>query len=105
MDYIITPDVLSELHKTDSNFIVLDVREPWELDKAYFPGALNISLGELQERIADIPEADLIIVICHHGVRSLKAASFLEKCGKKAKSLRGGIDAYAREIDPSVPLY
>lgn len=105
MDYIITPAVLRELQETDKNFIILDVREPWELEKACFSGALNISLGQLKEKMADIPETDLIITVCHHGIRSLKAAHFLMECGKKAKSLKGGIDAYAREIDPSIPLY
>ena len=87
---------------------LVDVRQPWEHETAALAGSLLIPLNELPTRTAEIqpPRAALIIVYCHHGIRSLTGASFLEHSGwDNVASLAGGIDAWSRQIDPNVPRY
>lgn len=87
---------------------LLDVRQAWEHDLVALPGSQLVPLPELPARTAEIaPLADaLLVVYCHHGVRSLSAAHFLLGAGHPAVvSLAGGIDAWAREIDPSLGRY
>jgi rhodanese-related sulfurtransferase len=84
---------------------LLDVREPWEHALARLPGSLNVPLGELGRRLSELdPEAELI-VYCHHGVRSVRAALLLARYGyRRLANLRGGLEAYSR-VDPSIPRY
>jgi|SRR5262245_22438511 len=86
--------------------VLLDVREPWEYDKARIEGALLIPMREVPARIAQIDEAKAVVAICHHGGRSMQVAMFLEKNGfSRVHNLVGGIDAWSRTVDPAVPLY
>ena len=86
--------------------VLLDVREPWEYDKAHIEGALLIPMREVPARVAQIDEAKEVVAICHHGGRSMQVAMFLEKQGfKRVHNLVGGIDAWSRSVDPAVPLY
>jgi rhodanese-related sulfurtransferase len=86
--------------------LLLDVREPWEYDKAHIEGALLIPMREVPARVAQIDEAKEVVAICHHGGRSMQVAMFLEKNGfKRVHNLVGGIDAWSRSVDPAVPLY
>jgi rhodanese-related sulfurtransferase len=86
--------------------VLLDVREPWEYEKARIEGARLIPMRELPARIAEIDDERDVVAICHHGGRSMQAAMFLEKQGfKRVHNLLGGIDAWSRTIDPAVPLY
>ena len=101
----ITTTDLSLLQESKQNYLILDVREPFEIEKASLPNSLNIPLNLLVSRMPEIPETDLIITLCHHGIRSLKAAQLLASYGKKVYSLRGGIDAISREMDSSIPIY
>jgi rhodanese-related sulfurtransferase len=86
---------------------LVDVREPWEFATARIDGSQLIPLGEVPTRAQkelDIDER--LIVVCHHGVRSLNATAWLRRQGfEKAQSLRGGIDAWSTEVDPNVPRY
>jgi adenylyltransferase/sulfurtransferase len=87
---------------------LLDVREPWEHETASLPGSVLIPLRELAARAAEIgpPAGALVVVYCHHGVRSLHAAAFLERLGQaEVASLAGGIDAWSLLIDATVPRY
>jgi adenylyltransferase/sulfurtransferase len=87
---------------------LIDVRQPWEHDVAHLPGSVLIPLAELAQRIAEVPADPLIPVVlyCHHGVRSLSAVSYLQRHGyAHVRSLAGGIDAWSREVDPTVPRY
>ncbi|MCA8923958.1 MAG: hypothetical protein KDD82_19265 [Planctomycetes bacterium] len=86
---------------------VLDVREAFEVQLAPFPGAVWIPLGELTQRWQELDEERPWVVVCHHGVRSASAAAWLEQHGEfpVLSNLRGGIEAWAREVDPSVPRY
>lgn len=87
--------------------ILLDVREPWEFEEARIEGSVLMPMGEVGSRAAQELESEArIVVICHHGVRSMSIAAWLREQGyERAQSLRGGIDAWAAEIDPSIPRY
>ena len=86
--------------------LLLDVREPWEFDKARIAGAQLVPMREVPARLNEIDQQKDVVAICHHGGRSLQVALFLEKAGyKKLHNLVGGVDAWSRTIDPSVPLY
>lgn len=106
-DLEITVDEFYEILKNKrNNVVILDVREPGEYEICHIEGSKLIPLGELQSRVNELDTADEIIVHCHHGVRSLRAANFLRSIGfKKVKSLKGGIDAWAQKYDPSMPRY
>lgn len=85
---------------------LLDVREPWEAEIARIEGSQLIPLGELPERIADVPVRRPIVTICHHGMRSLQAAEFLRAAGfHDVRSLAGGVDAWAAERAPEMARY
>ena len=85
---------------------LLDVRESWELDICRFPGARHIPLGELPARLDEVPDDRPVVVVCHHGVRSAQAVGFLRRRGVPgAVNLKGGIDAWARAVDPAMAVY
>jgi rhodanese-related sulfurtransferase len=86
--------------------LLLDVREPWEHDKASIAGSQLVPMGQVQARLAELDDDKEVVAICHHGGRSMQVAMFLEKNGfSKVHNLAGGIDAWSRTVDPSVPLY
>lgn len=95
-----------ELAAKRGDVTLLDVRSADELMVACLDGdCLNIPLDELPARWAEIPQNKPIAVLCHHGVRSQKAANFLAAQGLDAHSVVGGIDAWSRVVDASVPRY
>ncbi len=103
----ISSSQVKSLEKRGETFLLLDVREPWELEAARLEGSKHIPMGDIPSRAHQEldPEAH-IIVMCHHGVRSLSVANWLRQQGfEKAQSMRGGIDGWARTVDPKVPLY
>ena len=84
---------------------LLDVREPWEVELAKIPGSLTIPMRSIPRRIDELPNAP-IVVICHHGVRSAQTARFLLEAGfEQVYNLKGGIEAWATEIDPQMAHY
>ena len=87
--------------------VLLDVREPWELELCQLAGSQHIPMHLVPMRCADELDADRdIVVICHHGMRSRQVASFLIGRGyREIFNLAGGIDAWSHEVDPSVPVY
>jgi rhodanese-related sulfurtransferase len=85
---------------------LLDVRQDWEFDLCSLPDSLHIPLGNLENRLDEIPLSQSIVVICHHGVRSQQGALRLLQSGiKNVFSLTGGIDAWAKHIDPNMGFY
>jgi molybdopterin/thiamine biosynthesis adenylyltransferase/rhodanese-related sulfurtransferase len=85
---------------------LLDVREPHELQISALPGAVNIPLGTLAARLSELDSAQDMVVFCKTGVRSSRALELLASAGfKKVKNLKGGINAWAREVDSSLPIY
>lgn len=85
---------------------LLDVRETWEYEICHIDDSINISMSEVPTRISEInPEQD-IVVICHHGVRSMQVASYLKAQGyTNVSNLAGGIDAWARTVEPVMTQY
>jgi adenylyltransferase/sulfurtransferase len=87
-------------------FVLLDVREPAEIEVACLPGSVKIPLGELPTRISELDPSAETIIHCKAGGRSAKALQLLLDSGfTKACHVQGGINAWSKEIDPSVPLY
>jgi adenylyltransferase/sulfurtransferase len=90
----------------EPNLILLDVREPHELEIAAIQGAKNIPLGEVAQRMAELDSAEEMVVFCKRGSRSARAIEILSSAGfKKMKNLKGGINAWAEDVDTSLPLY
>lgn len=82
------------------------MRERWERETAAIPGSLHIPLGELPARLDELPQDSDLIIYCHHGGRSSQAALWLEQQGyDEVANLDGGIDAWSRDIDDTIPRY
>lgn len=97
---------LDSVLRSPKPIFVLDVRQAWEVEIAPLKGALNICLEDLPSQLDQLPpQSDPFVVICHHGVRSLKVALWLRQQGYRAINLKGGINAWSEEIDPTVPKY
>ncbi len=103
----ITVEAYHQLRQQPSTPLLLDVREPWEVATAAIPGAVNIPMGEITSRAhTELDPDQPIVVLCHHGARSLSVTMWLRNQGfDHAQSLAGGIDHWSRVIDPTVPLY
>jgi rhodanese-related sulfurtransferase len=85
---------------------MLDVREPWEYDICHIEGAELVATVRLRERVESLDPDQPVVCICHHGVRSMHVARFLTEHGfSQAHNLSGGIDAWARQVDRSMPTY
>lgn len=98
----------SEALKSSAPPRLIDVREDDEWQVCRLPGAELIPLSNFAELAADKLQSrdEALILYCHHGARSARAADYLERLGyTNVRNLTGGIDAWALEIDPSVPRY
>ena len=86
--------------------VIVDVRESWEFEHCRIEGSVPIPLGQIPARVGELPaDADLVLVY-HHGGRSQQAAMWLERNGRaNVHNLRGGVEAWALEVDPAVPRY
>jgi rhodanese-related sulfurtransferase len=95
------------LQKRGEAFTLLDVREPWEWEASHLENAKLIPMADIPTRAhQELDPEDHIIVMCHRGMRSLSVANWLRQQGfEKVQSMRGGIDGWARTVDPKVPLY
>jgi rhodanese-related sulfurtransferase len=99
------PGLDSSLQEHDAP-LLLDVREPWEVEICALPGAINVPLGEIPGRLEELPRDRAIVVICHHGMRSLQVTNFLRARGfDLAQNLSGGVDSWAQLIDFTMPRY
>jgi len=107
MDYEITPEQVKAQLDHGETFTLLDVREPWEFETAHLAGAKLMPMGEVPSRAnQELDPEDHIVVICHHGVRSMNVTAWLRQQGfEKAQSMRGGIDAWSRTVDQKVQVY
>ncbi len=84
---------------------LLDVREGWEHDTVAIAGDVNIPMSSVPNRISEISKDQPVVVMCHHGGRSRQVMQWLRQQGYDAINLEGGIDAWSREIDSSLPRY
>ena len=99
-------ETLDALRQTGADITLLDVREPWERQICAIDDSLAIPLGQLPDRLDGIPRDGVVVVLCHHGLRSLRAASYLNRQGfPAAVNLEGGIDAWADRIDRTMTRY
>jgi rhodanese-related sulfurtransferase len=107
MDYEITPEEVKSKLDHGEKFTLLDVREPWEFETAHMDGAKLLPMGDIPSRAhQELDPEDHIVVVCHHGVRSMNVTAWLRQQGfEKAQSMRGGIDAWSRVVDGNVPVY
>lgn len=86
--------------------VLLDVREPWETELCQLTGSLNIPMHLIPMRCSELDPAQDIVVICHHGGRSMQVAMFLERQGYgTVYNLMGGVEAWAGEVDSSMRRY
>jgi rhodanese-related sulfurtransferase len=97
---------LADMRSAGNEHAVLDVREARELDVCRLDGALHIPMAEVRARIEELPTDRPLVVVCHHGARSQMVVDFLREAGfDNAVNLDGGVDAWACDIDPSMPRY
>lgn len=102
----IRPAEVKQKMDRGDDFVLVDVREPWEAELASLPGAVLIPTYELPNRTSEIPKTKETILFCHTGSRSMMAAFFLRRLGyHHVRNLAGGIDLWSVEVDPSVPRY
>jgi rhodanese-related sulfurtransferase len=105
-DIEIAPREVESLIARGGKFLFVDVREKWEHETARIEGAVLIPLREIPSNLATLAGTKEIVLFCHHGVRSRDAAAWLREQGVEgARSMTGGIERWATEIDPLVPRY
>jgi len=98
-------EMVDQLERIES-IKIIDVREPHELEISKIPGSEVIPLGELAFRISELDSSEEIILVCKSGIRSTRALEILLGAGfTNINNLKGGINAWAQEIDPSLPIY
>ena len=106
LSYEISPAEAAQILREKGARLV-DVREPWEFATTHIEGSLPMPMGEVPTRAQKELEVDeRLVVVCHHGVRSMNVTAWLRRQGfENAQSLRGGIDAWSVEVDPKVARY
>jgi rhodanese-related sulfurtransferase len=86
--------------------VLIDVREPWELDVCRVAGAKSMPMRAVPARYLELDRDAETVIICHHGARSYQVAMFLEHQGfTNIYNLHGGLAAWARDVDPAMPTY
>lgn len=94
------------LESADEKPILLDVREPWEYKIVHLDESLLIPMRQIPVSLDQLDPDRETVVICHHGIRSRQVAMYLEHNGfTNVVNLRGGLDAWAKETDTSLPTY
>jgi rhodanese-related sulfurtransferase len=97
---------LDKIRQSNQDLMILDVREPWEVAICAIAGSINVPLSTLPHNLNRLPEAGPLVVLCHHGMRSMQAVAWLRQNGfENATNLQGGIDAWARQVDTSMATY
>ena len=103
----LTPEALQQVLRSAARPPqLLDVREPYEFEICWITGAINIPMRDVPSRLDELDADTDLVVICHHGGRSMRVAMFLEQHGfANVINLQGGVDAWARSVDPDMPTY
>lgn len=98
-------DLKTRLDKGEA-VVLLDVREPEEVEIVHLPGSVHIPMGDIPGRVHELDPDKEIVVYCHHGIRSMRVAMFLaQRDFDQVKNLAGGIDAWARDVAPGMARY
>ncbi len=98
-------DLKARLDRHES-LVLLDVREDWEAALCRLEHAIRIPIGEIEHRADELDPSEETIVCCHHGVRSAAVAEFLRRLGfARVHNLDGGLEAWARDVDPDMRRY
>ncbi len=106
MRNLTAPEIFEYLKKAEPPPLLLDVREPWEYEKVHLPDSRLVPMRQIPTAIPELDREQEIVVICHHGIRSRAVGQFLEHNGfRNIINLHGGIDAWARDVDDSMPIY
>ena len=106
LDYEISPaETVQLIHNNQARLI--DVREPWEFQTAHIDPSVLMPMGDVPSRAhQELDPDERLVILCHHGQRSLNVTAWLRNQGfENVQSLRGGIDAWSTEIDPTIPRY
>ena len=102
----ITAPELKERLNAGERILLIDVREPWEYEVCRIEGAKLIPMTTIPANLQSLDVEEPVVCYCHHGMRSLDVAVWLQKQGvESARSLAGGIDKWSAEVDPQVPRY
>lgn len=102
----ISARALKERIDGGERILILDVREPFEIEMAPFPGAMHIPMADIPARMEELNPDRETVVVCHHGIRSAQVAAYLAQAGfERVLNLRGGIDAWSCDADPATPRY
>ena len=103
----ITPEALHEkLKNGDGSPLLLDVREEWEYEICNIEGSKHVPMSQVVGAMAALDKDTETVVICHHGMRSQQVAQYLESQGfSRISNLEGGIDAWAKTVDPDMEQY
>ncbi len=106
MEIPLEVDVVTAARLHQEGALLLDVREPFEVATCAIAGSMPIPMRQIPEALGDLPRNRLILVQCHYGGRSLRVTQFLRANGfDQVSNVAGGIDAWAAEIDTSLPRY
>jgi rhodanese-related sulfurtransferase len=101
----ITPAEFVTRRQSGERLTLLDVREDWELGVARAPDVIHIPMGQIAGRLEEIERGKPVVVLCRSGRRSLEVARFLQQNGFDAVNLAGGILAWSRDVDATIPTY
>jgi len=101
-----TVQELQQRLEQDKPPLIIDVREPWEIQLCSLPDTVQIPMGAITQRLDELDPDRETVVLCHHGIRSQHVAVYLQRAGfTQLHNLRGGINAWARELDPHMETY
>lgn len=107
MQNVTAPDLAASLARDEDRMpLLLDVREPWEFQICRIDGSVSMPMNTVPERLSELDADRPIVCICHHGVRSMDVALFLERKGfSRIINLSGGVHAWATQVDAQMPTY
>jgi len=106
VEFDVTPMALKASIDRGEHVVLVDVRQAYEYELCHLEGARLLPLGQLQARMGELDKEGEIVVYCHVGVRSTQAVSLLRRAGfRNVRNLQGGIDAWARTVEPEMPRY
>jgi len=99
-------DVAAAARLLDEGALLLDVREPFEVETCAVAGSRHLPMRQIPENLTDLPRDRRILVLCHYGSRSMRVTQFLRANGfGQVSNVTGGIDTWAEQIDPSLARY